>query len=190
MVVAVLAGIVNKSIVSEINAAGGNAIGISGADARLIEARIADPELGFVGEVTKVSPDSIIALLDKGYMPVIAPLGYSQSNGHKWTMLNINADTAASEIACAVRAKHLIFTSDVPGVLDASGKVIPRVDRALAGRLIADGVASKGMIPKIEACLKAAAAGAAAHIIDGRQAKALLDCLDDKPLGTVFKPEK
>lgn len=190
MVVAVLAGVVNKSIVGEINAGGGNAVGISGADAKLIEARIADPELGLVGEVTRVGPDVIITLLDKGYMPVIAPLGYNLSDGHKWAMLNINADTAASEIACALKAKHLIFTSDVPGIMDGAGKVIPEVDRALAGKLIADGVASKGMIPKIEACLKAAAAGAAAHIIDGRHPKALLDCLDSKPIGTIFHPEK
>ncbi len=189
MVVAVLAGVVNKSIVGEINATGGNAVGISGADSRMIEARIADPELGLVGEVTLVRTEAIAALLDKGFMPVIAPLGYNL-NGQKWTMLNINADTAASEIARALKSKHLIFTSDVPGIMDAYGKVIPEVDRALAAKLIADGTASKGMIPKIEACLKAAAAGAAAHIIDGRQPKALLDCLDGKQIGTIFHPEK
>lgn len=190
MVVAVLAGIVNKSIVGEINAIGGNAVGISGGDGKLIESRIADPELGLVGEVTRIRTDVTKALLDKGYMPVIAPLGYNLSNNQKWTMLNINADTAAAEIACALKTKHLIFTSDVPGILDASGKVIPEVNRTLAGKLIAEGIASKGMIPKIEACLKAAAAGATAHIIDGRQHRALLECVDGKIMGTVFKPEK
>ncbi len=189
MVVAVLAGVVNKSIVGEINAIGGNAVGISGADSRLLEARIADPELGLVGEVTHVRSDVVTALFDKGFMPVIAPLGY-KLEGQKWTMLNINADTAASEIACAMKVKELIFTSDVPGIFDATGKVIPEVDRALASKLIADGTASKGMIPKIEACLKAAAAGTAAHIIDGRQSKALLDCLDGKAVGTIFKAER
>ena len=190
MVIAVLAGLVNTSLVAELNAMGGKAIGLSGADARLIEARIQDPELGLVGEVTRVNADVVQTLLDKGYMPVIAPLGFQPqgANGQPWTMLNINADTAAAEVAVGVKAKQLLFTTDVPGLMDATGAVLKEVSKTTAEKLIADGVATSGMVPKIKACLRAAEAGATAYIIDGRQPGALLDCINGKSTGTTFKP--
>ena len=192
MVIAVLAGLVNTSLVAELNALGGKAVGLSGADSQLIEARVQDTELGRVGEVTRVNPDLVEALLDRGYMPVIAPLGFQpqRTAGEPWTMLNINADTAAAEIAVGVRAKLLFFTTDVPGLMDASGAVLKGVTRAEAEKLIADGVATSGMIPKIRACLRAAEAGATACIIDGRQPRTLLDCINGKFTGTMFKPVK
>lgn len=171
VVTAVLAGLVNKELVAQIHALGGNAWGLSGADGCLIAGRVKDPELGFVGEIEKINLKPLKSVLREGYIPVIAPVALEPEKG---TLLNINADTAAAEIAAALKAQKLIFLTDVPGVLDKSGKLIPRLSPPEARNLIASGVAGGGMIPKLEACLAALRRVPQAQIIDGRIAHALL----------------
>lgn len=184
VVVGVLAGLVNKRLVAEVNAAGGRAVGLSGADGVLL-AKIKDRDLGLVGEVTRVDAAPLKALLTAGYLPVIAPIGVLEGAGAATpTLLNINADTAAAEIGAALAADRFVFLTDVPGVLDGSGKVIPRLTAATARELIASGVIVGGMIPKVEACLHALRRVPLAAIVDGRQPHALRDLVAGSPVGT------
>jgi len=180
----VLVGKVNKEIVNLINQAGGKAVGLSGKDGYLIEARkiilkqeeLPDrpPEiidLGHVGEVARVNKD-ILDLLDKQqFIPVIAPVGV----GRRGETFNINADWVAGKIAAALKAKKLILLTDVPGVLDKEGNLISSMTLEDAERLIKNGVISGGMIPKVQAAMEAVRAGVEkAHIIDGRILHAVL----------------
>lgn len=184
----VLSGSINKQIVSEINTAGGTAVGISGKDGSLIQARKIrrtkkDPDsniekildLGFVGEPVRIRPDILEEFADSNIIPVIAPIGI----GDKGETFNINADTAAGAIAAALGACKLMILTDVPGILknkDANEKVIISrltVDEAKA--LMKDGTASGGMIPKLETCIHALENDVeAAHILDGRLPHVLL----------------
>lgn len=180
----VLAGKINGEVVTAINQAGGKAVGLSGKDAKLIVAekmhrtvqdsdsnieRVLD--LGFVGEPAKVNPDVLKVLLGSALIPVIAPIGVSE-DGHTY---NINADTAAGAIAGALNAKRLLMLTDVRGVLDKNGNLLTNITPADAQALIKDGTISGGMIPKIETCLEARAAGSeAAVILDGRVPHAVL----------------
>jgi acetylglutamate kinase len=180
----VLAGSINKEIVSAINAAGGLAVGLSGKDANLLRAerlrrtkrdensnieRILD--LGLVGEPTEVNPHILEFYERSDITPVIAPIGV----GNGGETLNVNADTAAGAIAGAVGAKRLLMLTDVEGVLDAQGRLIPEMSAADARRLIEEGTIRGGMIPKIETCLDAVARGVeGAVIMDGRVPHALL----------------
>lgn len=173
VVVAVFGGLVNKRIVAAINAAGGRAVGISGADGRLLECRIASPELGHVGEPIAVHADVVRAILAGGFMPVISSLGYVPGDEFD-QLVNVNADTVAGNIAAAVGARELVFLTDVPGVRGADGKVMATLDETSTLQLIAAGVIAGGMIPKVEACLHAVRLGVSARIIDGRFAGALL----------------
>ena len=180
----VLAGSINKQIVGAIHAAGGRAVGLSGKDARLIEARKLartrrDPgsnieqvlDLGFVGEPTAVNADVLNVFAGTEMIPVIAPIG----GGDGGETYNINADTAAGAIAAALRARKLILLTDVPGVLDREGLLVSELTPERARALIADGTASGGMIPKLETCLAAVGGGVeAAHILDGRLPHVLL----------------
>jgi acetylglutamate kinase len=180
----VLAGSINKQIVGAIHAAGGRAVGLSGKDARLIEARKLartrrDPgsnieqvlDLGFVGEPMAVNADVLTAFAGTAMIPVIAPIG----GGADGETYNINADTAAGAIAAALRARKLILLTDVPGVLDRDGRLISELTAERARGLIADGTASGGMIPKLETCLTAVEGGVeAAHVLDGRLPHVLL----------------
>lgn len=185
VVVAVLAGLVNKQIVTAINALGGRAVGLSGADGNLLRARVMDPALGLVGEPTHVDPSVVDDLLAKGYLPVISPLGILEKDGAPTgVLLNINADTAAAEIGGALKAEQFIFFTDVPGVLGADGKVIPLLSRKEVPALVAAGVISGGMVPKIEACVRALRNVPSAVILDGRRAHALRDYLGGQALGT------
>ena len=174
IVIAVLSGLVNKGIVSSIQNRGGQAIGISGIDGGLIQASLKNKELGYVGIVTKVNTAPLEVLLDAGYIPVVSPISLHPVPEAREMGLNINADDVAGEIATAVGAERLIFLTDVVGVCDQSGKLLPRLSTDEAEALIASGVASGGMIPKINACLKALASAATACIIDGRKPYALL----------------
>ncbi len=173
VVVAVFAGLVNKRIVAAINAAGALAAGLSGADGRILECRLAAPELGFVGEPVRARPEAIRALLEAGIVPVISSIGFVPG-GDADQLVNVNADTVAGKIASAIVARELVFLSDVEGVCGADGAVIRRLSGAEARRLVADGVVSGGMIPKVEACLYAHALGVHVRIIDGRAAGSLL----------------
>ncbi len=180
----VLSGSINKQIVTAINNAGGTAIGLSGKDGQLIQARQlqrtardADSniermlDLGFVGEPSHVKPEVLTAIENAGMIPVVAPIGV----GTEGETFNINADTAAGAIAAALRASRLLMLTDVVGVLDAQGELIPELTVAEVDRLKADGTISGGMIPKIETCVNAVQGGVeSASIIDGRVEHAIL----------------
>lgn len=172
VVVAVFAGLVNKRIVSSINANGGRAVGLCGADGRILECRLADPELGFVGEPTAVHTKAITALHGAGLVPCIGPIGFVPGDGAD-QLVNVNADTVAGNIAAALGASKLVFLTDVEGVRDAAGERIPTLDGAAVRALIADGTVNGGMIPKVEACLHALELGVEVQIVDGRVPGAL-----------------
>ncbi|MFW6126001.1 MAG: acetylglutamate kinase [Chloroflexota bacterium] len=182
VVVAVLCGLVNKELVAALGSLGGRAVGLSGVDGRLIEAEIRNEKLGLVGEVVRIDAEPIEALVRHGYLPVVAPLGVSV-DGQR---LNVNADTAAGELAAALRAMRLILLTDVAGVVDRSGKVLTRIPADGASALIASGVVVGGMIPKVKACLCALATVASAQIVDGREPHALLQAVDGKASGTII----
>jgi acetylglutamate kinase len=180
----VLAGAINKQVVTAVNQAGGVAIGLSGKDGRLIEARKAtrtrrDPgsniekvlDLGFVGEPARINPAILHTLAKSDIIPVIAPIGV----GEDGQTYNINADTAAGAIAAALGANKLVMLTDVAGVLDADKRLVSELTPAQARELTAQGVISGGMIPKVETCLDAVEKGVkAAHILDGRVENVLL----------------
>jgi acetylglutamate kinase len=173
----VLAGAINKDIVSAINRQGGKAVGICGKDANLMIARriteLPDPEsnlmkavdIGYVGEPIEVNPHIVDVISRSDLIPVIAPIGI----GRDGETLNINADTFASALAARMKAKRLLLLTDVEGVLDERKQLIPELTVEEARRLIKDGVISGGMIPKIEGCIEVVEAGVeAVVIIDGR----------------------
>ena len=180
----VLAGSINKQVVSAINRAGGCAVGLSGKDADLIQARPLqrrrrDPDsqiekvldLGFVGDPEKVNPAILEKFAQAEIIPVIAPIGL----GDGGETYNINADTVAGAVAVALGAAKLIVMTDVVGLLDQSGVLVPRLSLAQARAMLLDGTIDGGMIPKVETCV-ATVKGAteAAHILDGRVAHVLL----------------
>lgn len=189
MVTAVLGGLVNKQIVGEINALGGRAVGISGVDGAMIQSRIAGKELGYVGIVQKVDPAVLITLLDAGFIPVVSPISFYAVNRPPDAppILNINGDPLAGEIAAVLKAEKLIFLTDVGGILDRDGKLMPELSGAEAKALLDSGVASGGMIPKINGCLTALTAGTTSCIIDGRQPYALVKAIENHGTGTVIR---
>lgn len=180
VVVAVLAGWVNTEIVASLHRLGGKALGLAGSDGCLLLARTKDPILGYVGEVESVDPSVVHLALSGGYIPVIAPIGVDASG----QPLNINADTAAGEIAAALGAEALFFLTDVAGVCDERGNCISALDASGVEVLLSQGIISGGMIPKVEACLLALPRVRLARIIDGRRPHTLLDALGDRPTGT------
>jgi acetylglutamate kinase len=188
IVVAVLTGLINKELVSRVHHLGGRAIGISGIDGGLLEARIANPELGYVGEISQVNIEPLQAILDSGYIPLVAPLASHCQDGskHAGEPLNINGDTVAGELAHALGAARLIFLTDVEGILDGSNRVIRRLDRRRASIVAQSGVVGGGMIPKLAACIRALERSPVADIIDGRRPEALLDCVRGIATGTTI----
>jgi acetylglutamate kinase len=188
----VLAGLVNKEIVAAITSLGGKAVGISGVDGTLIRSRIKDAELGYVGTVVEVNATLLKVLLQSGYIPVVAPLGSlpAGKSTEAVGILNINADTVAGEIAAAIGAERLVLLTDVAGVCDQSGKLLPRLSSGQAEALVASGVASGGMIPKIKACLRALATTSTTCIIDGRQPHALSRNIKEGSGGTTIEMEQ
>ncbi len=180
---AVLAGLINKQLVAALQAAGANALGISGADANLLRGTVTDSRLGFVAGALDVDPAAVKALLDVGYAPVIAPIAIDASDTSQ--LLNVNADSAAGAIAAAIGAQHLVFLTDVDGVLDANGRLIERVPLASGEGLVSSGIVKGGMIPKLEACIEARTAGAKASIVNGTRPGALIACLDGSAAGTT-----
>ena len=183
----VLAGKVNKSLVSLIETKGGRAVGLSGIDDKLIEAKFKDSRLGFVGEITKINPDCVYDLLAKNYIPVISTIACGE-NGE---IFNINGDTAAAYIAGALKAERLIMMTDIAGILrdpkDPS-TLIHEITVAEAKALREDGTISGGMIPKAECCIKAITEGVNKVIImDGRVPHSILiELLTDEGAGTMF----
>jgi acetylglutamate kinase len=188
VVTAVYSGLVNKELVVGIQALGGKAVGLSGSDGDLLQATIKNTELGYVGEIVKVDPAPLSLLLEKGYMPVVAPISAGVVDD-KMTLLNVNGDTAAGEIAAALTAEKLVFLTDVDGVHDNSGKVILRLTVPEAKNLLESGIASGGMIPKIEACLKALTTVAITRIVDGRVPHALVREVNTEIGGTSIVQE-
>lgn len=179
--VAVLCGLINKQIVADLTGVGAKAVGFSGADGGIVRARRYDEELGRVGRIERVDPAPIEDLLRAGYLPVIAPVAADTAGG----LLNTNADTASGEIAAALRAERLVFLTDVEGVLDAGMQLQEHLTRSQAVALIAEGVAGGGMIPKLEAAVRAAAAGCATRIVDGTSEGALARVLAGGAGGTT-----
>jgi acetylglutamate kinase len=194
----VLAGAINKQIVTALNAAGGTAVGLSGKDGNLLVAkktrsRAKDPtsnvekaiNLGFVGTPQKVNGHILDVMLASNIIPVIAPIATS-ANGQT---LNVNADTAAGAIAAALNAERLLMLTDVDGVKDKKGKLIERLSKAQATRLIKNGTAQGGMIPKLETAIDAVKNGVtAAAILDGRvQHAILLELFTELGAGTLVE---
>ena len=184
----VLVGRVNKELVSLINQAGASAVGLSGKDGNLIQARPMGKEgIGFVGEVTNVNPELIQSLVDSGYVPVISSVA-ADENGQAY---NINADTVAGEIAAALHAEKLILLTDTPGILEDyhdPSTLLTKLDITKSRQLIEDGIVAGGMIPKVNCCVRSLAQGVgAAHILDGRIPHALLlEIFTDEGIGSMI----
>ncbi|MBN2308981.1 MAG: acetylglutamate kinase [Candidatus Hydrogenedentes bacterium] len=187
----ILSGSVNKEIVTLINRAGGNAVGLSGKDGNLLHAKRIHLEdgvdIGQVGEVDRVDARIIEVLCSEAMVPVVAPIA-TDDEGGTW---NVNADTAAGEIAGALQAEKLVFLTDTPGLLrdvDDPGSLIHRLSFEEIRALIGKGVIAGGMIPKVNACMTALNRGVAkTHVIDGRVPHALLlEIFTAKGLGTLI----
>ncbi len=188
VVISVLAGLVNKEIVAAINSRGGQAVGISGVDGAIVQSMVKDAKLGYVGAVVKVNTALLNLLMQTGYIPVVAPLSLQLADklGKSGQVLNVNADIVAGEIAVATGAEKLIFLTDVAGICDEAGKLLPHLSPDKAEALVNSGVASGGMIPKIKACLKALSNTSKTCIIDGRQPHALLKAIEKGGTGTMI----
>ena len=187
----VLAGKVNKTLVNLLEVNGGKAMGISGMDGHLIEAEMKDERLGYVGKITKINVEPITDLLEKGYIPVVSTIGCDMQGN----VYNINADTAASQIAGAMHAESLISMTDIAGILrdkDDPSTLIPMIDIWDAAKLYGEGVISGGMIPKVECCIDAVRRGVKkVFILDGRIPHAILiEMLTDEGAGTMVIADK
>ena len=185
----VLAGRINKTLVNLLQTKGGKAMGISGMDGRLIEARPKDERLGFVGTVTRVNTQPILDLLEKGYIPVVSTLGCDRQGN----VYNVNGDTAAAYIAGALGAKRLIMMTDIAGILrdkDDPSTLISQVSVRDARSLYDSGIISGGMIPKVDCCIRAIDLGVKKVIImDGTIPHALLqELLTNEGAGTMVEP--
>ncbi len=187
----VLAGRVNKHLVTLVERAGGRAVGLCGKDGALLRARKHSPgvDLGLVGEVTQVEPELVTVLLDAGYLPVVASVGY----GPDGISYNLNADSAAAALAVALRADKLIVLTDVEGIYreteHGSRELLSELTPEAARTLITEGVVSRGMIPKVEACLTALEGGVrSAHIIGAETPHGLLvELFTDTGIGTMIR---
>ena len=186
----VLAGKVNKSLVNLLEMKGGKAMGISGMDGRLIDAKMRNASLGYVGSITNVNIEPVTDLLEKGYIPVVSTLGCDR-DGNTY---NINGDTAAAFIAGALGAERLIMMTDIAGILrdrDNADTLIPLITVDEAVELFRQGVISGGMIPKVDCCIDAINRGVKKVIImDGRVPHSILmEILTDEGAGTMFVGE-
>ena len=182
----VLAGKINKTLVNLIQMKGGHAMGLSGIDGGIIEATMKDEALGYVGEITKIRPQPIEALLEKNYIPVISTV----ASDHQGNTYNINGDTAAARIAGALHAERLIMMTDIAGILmdkDDPSTLIPHITVEEARKLYDSGVISGGMIPKVDCCIDAIEHGVENVVImDGRIPHSILmELLTDEGAGTM-----
>lgn len=183
-----LAGKVNKTLVNLLESKGGKAVGISGMDGRLIECRQKDPQLGYVGEITKVHIDPVTDLLEKGYIPVVSTLGCDRGGN----VYNINGDTAAAYIAGALGAERFVLMTDIAGLMrdkDDPATLIPEVSLEEIDALLKQGVISGGMIPKVGCCVEAIRQGVKKVVImDGRVPHAILmELLTNEGAGTLVR---
>ena len=183
----VLAGKINKNLVNLIENKGGKAIGLSGLDGHMIEARMKDERLGYVGEITRVNVQPILDVIEKNYIPVVSTVGCDREGN----VYNINADTAAARIAGELRAESLISMTDISGILrdrNDPSTLIPEIRVSEAPALIAQGIISGGMLPKVECCINAISWGVRkVFIIDGTIPHAILiETLTNEGIGTMF----
>lgn len=187
----VLAGKVNKSLVTLLQMKGGHAVGISGVDGGMIEAEIKDERLGYVGKITKIRTQPITDLLEKNYIPVISTVAGDRHGN----VYNINGDTAAAYIAGALHAERLLMMTDIAGILrdkDDPSSLIPELTISEANALREEGVISGGMIPKVECCIKAINEGVKnVTILDGRiPHSVLMELLTNEGAGTMVKKDE
>ncbi len=187
----VLAGKINKTLVKLLESKGGKAMGISGIDGHMIQCKVKDERLGFVGEITDINVQPILDLLEKDYIPVVSTVGCDM-DGHTY---NVNADTAAASIAGAMQASRLITMTDIPGVMmdpKDPESLIPCIDLQDAQNLFDSGVISGGMIPKVQCCIDAIKDGVhKVTILDGRVPHAILmELLTDEGAGTMVLEDK
>jgi len=182
---AVLTQHVGPALAAQLRLLGATAVPLSGDDGTLLVLRHVEPggeELGYVGDVVRVDPAHVEAVLDAGGIPVVATMGRGGADGHAY---NVNADAAAAELAIALDAMALVLLTDVPGVRDADGELIHELPASHARTLLAAGTVNGGMIPKIDAAMRALEAAASVDIVDGRVPHGLLlDLLTDQPVGT------
>ena len=193
----VLAGEVQQDIVGLINQAGGKAVGLTGRDGGMIRAkklRLLDPkdptkehDVGQVGDIEVIDPAVVKALQDDQFIPVVSPIGFGEHN----ESYNINADVVAARLAMVLKAEKLLMLTNIPGVLDKQGQLLPELTTQRIDELVSDGTISGGMIPKIAGALDAAKSGVnAVHIIDGRVPHAmLLEILTDQAYGTMIRSQ-
>ena len=191
----VLGGEVQQDIVGLINQAGGKAVGLTGRDGGLIRARKLkmvdnkDPsvehDVGQVGDIDQIDPSVVKALQGDQFIPVVSPIGFGEQN----ESYNINADVVAAKLATVLQAEKLLMLTNIPGVLDKAGALLPELTPRRIDELVQDGTISGGMLPKIAGALDAAKSGVnAVHIIDGRVPHALLlEVLGDVPFGTMIR---
>lgn len=184
----VLCGKVNKNLVAALNRRGGRAMGLCGIDGGLFQAKIKDPKYGLVGEITHVNPDVVVGCLEKGYIPVISTVAQGCDAECSY---NINADTAASKLAIALKAEKLVLLTDVRGLLmdpKDESTLIPEIRMSDVPMLKKKGVISGGMIPKVECCVEAVRWGVKrSHILDGRIPHSILiELLSEQPMGTMM----
>ena len=187
IVLQILAGKINQTLVNHLQNSGGKAVGLSGMDGHLIEAEIKDPALGFVGEITDINIEPVTDLLDKGYIPVISTVGCDKEGN----VYNINADTAAARIASALGAEALFLMTDIIGLLrdkDDESTLISSVCVSEAPQLMREGIISGGMIPKIECSVEAIRQGVnKVFMLDGRVPHSLLiETLTNEGIGTML----
>jgi acetylglutamate kinase len=188
---AVLAGLANKEITAAINVRGGKAVGLSGVDGDLIESRAKNAEMGYVGEVVKVNPAVLEVLVGAGFVPVVSSISLyaiDRPDGAA-EIINVNGDPVAGDLAAALKAKKLVFLTDVDGVQDKEGRTLRYLTAAQTEAYIYDGTIAGGMIPKISACLTAVNAGTVTRIIDGRQPHALVKEIEGGQGGTTIGKE-
>ncbi len=186
----VLSGKINKSLVNLIENMGGKALGLSGVDGHMIEAKVKDERLGYVGSITKVSVQPIVDVIEKGYIPVVSTIGCDNEGN----IYNINADTAAAKIAGELHAEALISMTDISGILrdkNDPSTLIPWITVEEAPKLIEEGIINGGMIPKVECCVNAIQWGVnRVFIIDGRVSHSILiEMLTNEGIGTCFLRE-
>ncbi len=181
----VLSGEINKELTAFLNFHGAKAVGMSGKDAHLLQAKAKDNgALGYTGEITAVNPSFLLNVINDGFVPIIAPIATGEGAGHLG--YNINADIAACHIAKALSAKKIIFLSDIAGVLDSNKEPISSLTPSDIKQLQKQGVINGGMIPKLEACVDCVQNGVEkAHIIDGRiEHSLLLELFTTQGIGT------
>ena len=184
----VLAGKINKTLVNLLQLKGGRAMGISGIDGHMIQAKMKNPELGYVGEITGVDVSPIMDMLDRGYIPVVSTIGCDEEGN----VYNINADTAAAYIAGAMGAERMFAMTDISGILrdcNDPSSLIPHVTVSEAKKLFEEGVISGGMIPKVQCCIDAIDHGVKKVVImDGRIPHSLLiETMTDEGAGTMVE---